>query len=633
MPQSILMTLKKFLAPNAAVLILLSAFWLAGVDRVVQPDDDELKKNIYKYVQTQKQVHDNYVKPVSLTELYKSAIKGFVKNLKDSTAELSGTPADTVFDDDVDIDNLTESTRKFESAYLYIDNNYPDENMTKRTEDAIRGMLSHLDPHSIYLEPEISEQEQESFSGKFEGVGIQFNVIQDTITVVTAISGGPSDKLGIRSGDRIVEIEDSSAIGFTNEDVRNALRGPKGSKVSVTIVRPGTSGKLTYTITRDEIPLYTVDASYMLDQQTGYIKISRFAATTHEEFMEAMKELEGEGMERVMLDLRGNGGGYMSQAIAIAEEFFASGTKLVSTESRHARFTQSYFSDRDGKFREMPIIILVDDGSASASEIVSGAIQDHDRGLIVGRRTFGKGLVQQQYALYDSSTIRVTISRYHTPSGRLIQKPYSDGRENYVYEIYQRENDARGDAMEFIDHVPDSLKYRTDAGRIVYGGGGIVPDRIVQEDTTRSAAVVNFMRGKRIAFEFVRNYLDENGEQFRSRWEDNYQRFRREFEWEEQHLSTVYAMLKDSNMVESNSISEPEFRSDSLYIPEGHFQQVKWMPAGIMKAELALQVWGRKYYYPVVNDVFDNTIQKAMALWDDEYAAILTGSMTREGGG
>lgn len=627
------MTLKKFLAPNAAVLILLSVFWLAGVDRVVQSDDDDLKKNIYKYVQTQKQVHDNYVEPVSLTGLYKSAIKGFVKNLEDSTAKLSGTPADTAFGDDLEVDNLTESTRKFESAYLYIANNYPEENMTKRTEDAIRGMLSHLDPHSIYLEPEISEQEQEAFSGKFEGIGIQFNVIQDTITVVTAISGGPSDKLGIRSGDRIVEIEDSSAIGFTNEDVRNALRGPKGSKVTVSIERPGTSGMLTYTITRDEIPLYTVDASYMLDQETGYVKISRFAATTHEEFLEATNELEGEGMERLMLDLRGNGGGYMSQAIAIAEEFFTSGTKLVSTESRHTRFTQSYFSNRDGKFREIPVIILVDEGSASASEIVSGAIQDHDRGLIVGRRTFGKGLVQQQYALYDSSTIRVTISRYHTPSGRLIQKPYNKGRENYVYEIYQRESDARGDAMEFIDRVPDSLKYRTDAGRVVYGGGGIVPDRIVQQDTTQSAAVFNFMRGKRIAFEFVRNYLDENGERFRSRWEDDYQGFRQEFEWSEQQLSEAYAMLRDSNMVVSDSINEPEFRSDSLYIPEGHFQKVKWMPAGLMKAELALQVWGRKFYYPVLNDVFDNTIQKAMALWDDEYAAILTGRMTPEGGG
>ncbi len=628
------MTLKKFLVPNVAVLILLSVFWLAGVDRVVQPDDDELKKNIYKYVQTQKQVHDNYVEPVSLTDLYKNAIRGLVRNLQDSTADLSGTPADTSFSEDVEVENLTESTRRFENAYLYLDNNYPDENMTARTEDAIRSMLSSLDPHSIYLEPEISEAEQEAFSGKFQGIGIQFNVIQDTITVVTAISGGPSEKLGIRSGDRIIAIEDSSAIGFTNEDVRNALRGPKGSKVDVTIRRPGTPGQLNYTITRDEIPLYTVDASYMLGEETGYVKISRFAATTHEEFMDAMDQLDEEGMERIMLDLRGNGGGYMNQALAIAEEFFPSGTQLLSTDSRHSRFTQSYYSSRDGSFQDMPVIVLVDEGSASASEIVSGAIQDHDRGLIVGRRTFGKGLVQQQYALYDSSTIRVTISRYHTPSGRLIQKPYSDGREEYVYEIYEREEDAQGDAMEFIKDVPDSLQYHTDAGRTVYGGGGIVPDHIIQSDTSRSAAVVNFMRGKGIAFDIVRDYLDEHGSEFRSTWEEDYQGFREEFEWPEEQKSRIYTMLRDSNMVISNSVSEPEFRSDSLYIPEGHYEKVEWMTAGIMKAELALQVWGRKNYYPVVNDVFDNTLRQAMNLWDEvraleEYAASHTAGIDR----
>lgn len=630
------MTLKKFAAPNIAVLLLLSVFWIAGVDQVVQTDEDELKKNLLKYVQTTKSVQDNYVEPVDLTKLYKSSIKGLVRNLDDSTATLEGTPADTTFSDELDISSLTESTRRFENAYLYLANNYPDENMTDRTEDAIRGLLGTLDPHSIYLEPEISEQEQESFEGKFQGIGIQFNIIQDTITVVTAISGGPSDQLGIRSGDRIIAIEDSSAIGFENEDVRNALRGPKGSKVDVTVKRPGTSGTLTYTITRDEIPLYTVDASYMLDEQTGYVKINRFAATTHEEFMKAMRELDSLGMERLMLDLRGNGGGYMSQAVAIAEEFFPRGTKLVSTKSRHARFTQDYFSSRSGNYTDTPLIVLVDEGSASASEIVSGAIQDHDRGLIVGKRTFGKGLVQQQYALYDTSTIRVTISRYYTPSGRLIQKPYSDGREDYVYEIYQREN-ASSDAMEFVEHVPDSLKYRTDAGRMVYGGGGIVPDHPIKEDTTESAAVVNFMRGKQVAFDFVRQYLDENGESFRSEWENNYKGFRERFQWTDAQMGQVFDMLREKNMVVTDTVDSPEFRSDSLFVPPGHYQKVRWMPEGIMKAELALQVWGRKNYYPVVNDVFDNMIDKAMNLWDEvqaleEYAATHTTGVNRGGG-
>ncbi|MDZ7771869.1 MAG: S41 family peptidase [Balneolaceae bacterium] len=631
------MTLKKFAAPNIAVLLLLSLFWIGGIDRVVQTDEDELKKNLMKYVQTTKSVQDNYVEPVSLTSLFKSGIKGLVKNLDDSTATLEGTPADTTFSGELDISSITESTRRFENAYLYLANNYPDENMTERTEDAIRSLLSTLDPHSIYLEPEISEQEQEAFEGKFQGIGIQFNIIQDTITVVTAISGGPSDQLGIRSGDRIIAIEDSSALGFQNEDVRNALRGPKGSEVDVTIKRPGTSGTLKYTITRDEIPLHTVDASYMLDEQTGYIKISRFAATTHEEFMTAMRKLEDLGMERLMLDLRGNGGGYMSQAVAIAEEFFPGGTKLVSTKSRHARFTQDYFSSRTGNYTDMPVIVMVNETSASASEIVSGAIQDHDRGLIVGKRTYGKGLVQQQYALYDTSTIRVTISRYYTPSGRLIQKPYADGRENYVYEIYQRDN-ASSDAMEFTEHVPDSLKYHTDAGRTVYGGGGIVPDHPIQEDTTQSAAVVNFMRGKQVAFDFVRQYLDENGDTFRSEWANDYEGFREQFQWTDAQMDQVYGMLRENNMVVTDTVQSPEFRSDSLMVPPGHFEKVRWMSEGIMKAELALQVWDRKHYFPVFNDVFDNMLDKAMNLWDEvraleEYAAAHTTGVNRGEGG
>lgn len=619
------MSLKKFLAPNIAIIFVLSFFWLAGVDGVIKPENDA-RTNLQKYIQTQRRILDNYVDKVNITDLYKHSVKGLVANLKDSTASLEGTPADTTFAADMKIDGLRESVIKFEEAYLYIANNYPDENMTNRTEDAIRYMFKHLDPHSVYIEPEASESIDEEFAGKFQGIGVQFQVIDDTITVITPIAGGPSDQLGIMSGDRIIAINDSSAIGFENEDVRNALRGPKGSKVDVTIKRPHVNQLLDFTIIRDDIPLYTVDTSYMLDEQTGYVKVNRFAATTHEEFMSAVNKLEEKGMERIILDLRNNPGGYLSQAVAIAEEFFPRGTELVTTKSRHARFTSSYYSRRNGELKDMPIIVLVNEGSASASEIVSGAIQDHDRGLIVGRRTFGKGLVQQQYGLVDSSKIRVTISKYYTPSGRLIQKPYAKGREDYAYEIYRREDNAQSDAMEFINNIPDSLKYYTDAGRTVYGGGGIVPDHVVEEDTSQSAAVVNFMRRKRIGFEFVRNYLDNNGDAFRAKWEDDFQKFRETFEWSEKDLNKVFAMLKENSMVVSDTVSQPEFKSDTLYIPNGHFEEVKWMPAGIMKAELALQVWGRKKYYPIVNDVFDNTLKQAMNMWDEvkalkEYAS------------
>lgn len=612
------MNLKKFLAPNIAILVILSAFWLAGVDSVIKTENDR-ETNIQKYVQVQRQILDNYVEKVDITTLYKSSIKGLVSNLSDSTADLANTPADTTFEN-VTIDGLRESVEKFSAAYSYIEETYPDENMDKRTEDAIRSMFDALDPHSIYIEPKQSEAIEETFEGKFQGIGIQFNVIQDTITVVSPIAGGPSDKLGIRSGDRIIGIEDSSAIGFTNEEVRNALRGPKGSKVDVTIKRPHVKEHLHFTITRDDIPLYTVDASYMLNDNTGYVKINRFAATTHEEFMEAMHQLEDQNMEQLVLDLRGNPGGYMGQAIAIAEEFFEKGTKIVSTRSRHLRFTDTYFSRKDGEFKDTPVILLVNEGSASASEIVSGAIQDHDRGLIVGQRTFGKGLVQQQYGLVDSSNIRVTISRYYTPSGRLIQKPYSKGGEEYAYEIYQRESDAVSDIKEYVSHVPDSLTYKTDAGRTVYGGGGIVPDHIVQEDTSKAAALVGFMRQKQIGLDFIREFLDKNGDEFRAKWEDNYEGYRQQFEWKPEHYQDIFSRLKQQNLVVSDTLSEPDFKSDTLYVPEGNFEEGKWMIGGILKAELASQIWGLKKYYPIINDVFDNYIEKSMELWDEARA-------------
>ncbi|TYP94837.1 carboxyl-terminal processing protease [Fodinibius salinus] len=612
------MSAKKFIAPNIAILLFLSLFWFAGVENIVKGDDDH-QKNLKKYVQTQRRILDNYVDQVKLSSLYKNSLRGLILNLSDSTANLKGTPADTTFKN-VSINDLSESTRKFEEAYLYISNTFPDENMTKRTEDALSHMFDELDPHSVYISPQMGKLQDEQFAGKFQGIGVQFNVIQDTITVITAIAGGPSDELGIQSGDRIIAIDDSSAIGFTNEDVRSTLRGPKGSKVDVTIKRPHVSEPIDFTITRDDIPLYSLGASYMLDDKTGYVKLDRFIQTTHREFMSAMSDLKAEGMERVVLDLRGNPGGYLKQAIAISEEFFPSGTQIVSTKSRHKRFTSSYFSRRDGQFKNTSVIVLVNEGSASASEIVSGAIQDHDRGYIVGQRTFGKGLVQQQYQLVDSSKIRVTISKYYTPSGRLIQKPYrKKSGKSYAYEIYRREQNAKSDIEEFISHVPDSLKYKTDGGRTVYGGGGIVPDKIVQEDTSQSAAVLNYMRRKRIGFNFVRNYLDHNGDQFRNEWENNYQRFRDEFEWKDKDVQQMYSMLKDSNMVVSNAdtLSEPDFKSDTLYIPQNHFQQVEWMVRGATKARLARQVWGLKKYYPVINDVFDNMLKEAMTMWDE----------------
>lgn len=608
------MTVRKFFAPQLVILLLLSGISYAGIDNVYVKNEVH-QENLHKYLQVQRRVVDNYFGEIDVAELYKSSIIGMVENFKDSTIAVKDTPIDTTFTD-IRVEDLRDSYNRFEDAYLYIANNYPDENMSRLTEAAIREMLSLLDPHSVYIEPEDSERIQEDFSGKFQGIGVQFNIIQDTITVITAISGGPSDQLGIMSGDRIISIDDSSAIGFQNEDVIRKLRGPKGTEVDVIIKRPNNSNPLKFTIVRDDIPLTTIDTSYMLDDRTGYIKLNRFAATTHEEFVEAIDELKENGMERLVFDVRNNPGGYLSQAIAITEEFFPRGTKIVSTESRHSRFNSEVISKKNGIVRNMPVIVLVNEGSASASEIVSGAIQDHDRGLVVGRRTFGKGLVQQQYELVDNSNIRVTISRYLTPSGRLIQKPFDSGREDYSYEIVQRENDASADIHEFIDHVPDSLKFSTEAGRTVYGGGGIVPDYIVQEDTTVNGYMFNFMLANRVDFNFVRDYLDENGKEFRNRWEKDFQDFRENFTWSEQDKEKFLQMMKDEGLQISDQIEEPEVEGDTLIVSNEFYKENSWLNYGRMKAELARQIWGSEYFYPIVNDEFNETLNKAMQLWD-----------------
>ncbi|MEX0723651.1 MAG: S41 family peptidase [Gracilimonas sp.] len=607
------MHLKKILYPNVIILLILSVLRFSGIDPVIKSTDDDTQ-NLTKYHQAQRSIVTNYYNEPDLNQMYRSSIKYMVKAIKDSTLEIDGTPIDTTFQG-IEISSIRDSFTNFEKAYLYVSNNSKDENMTKITEAAIKGMFSTLDPHSIYIEAEDNEQIQEEFEGKFQGIGVQFQIIQDTITVITAISGGPSEQLGIRSGDRIIQIEDTSSVGFTNEMVLRRLRGEKGSEVKVTIQRPNTKDPINYTIIRDDIPITTVDASYMLDDQTGYIKINRFAATTHDEFMQASDTLKQEGMKRLVLDLRGNPGGYLSQAIAIAEEFFPQGTELVSTKSKHSRFNGEYFSRKDGEYKDKPVIVLVDEGAASASEIVSGAIQDHDRGLIVGKRTFGKGLVQQQYELVDKSSVRVTISRYYTPSGRLIQKPFVEGGEEYAYEIYRRD-DAMGDASEFVEGIPDSLKYTTDAGRTVYGGGGIVPDFIVPSDTSTSAYVFNYAIRERASFDYVRSFLDENGDQFRSEWEPDFQNFRENFEWNESQIEGVKSLLLERGMVISDTADSPDFRQDSLFVPAGHFEEVSWLLEGRMKAELARQIWGMEYFFPIWNDVFDTTLDKAMTLWD-----------------
>lgn len=608
------MNVKKFLAPQLALLMILSAVWLAGVDDVVVTNDKH-QENLHKYLQVQRRVLDNYFGDTSIDQLYQKSIVGLVNGIEDSTLDVAATPIDTTQFESVQ--NLRDSYNNFEEAYLYVANNYPDEDMSDLTDTSIREMLKTLDPHSVYIEPEDSDRIQEEFEGKFQGVGIQFNIIQDTITVITAISGGPSDQLGIMSGDRIVSIDDSSAVGYSNEDVLKKLRGEKGTEVDVEIVRPRNSRPLKFTIERDDIPITTIDTEYMIDEQTGYVKINRFAATTHEEFLSSVEKLRDDGMDRIILDLRNNPGGYLSQAIAISEEFFPRNTKLVSTNSKHSRFNQEVFSSRNGELMDIPVIVLVNEGSASASEIVSGAIQDHDRGLVVGQRTFGKGLVQQQYELVDGSNVRVTISRYLTPSGRLIQKPFEGGSEDYAFEFVHRSSDAAVDAEEFEDQVPDSLRYTTKAGRPVFGGGGIVPDIVVQEDTTSSPYLFNFMLVNRVDFNFVREYLDKEGDDFRAEWEDSFMDYRENFEWSDEDKQMFLEMLEDEGLELVEGLEEPEVEDDTLRISREMYDELVELNYGRMKAEMARQIWGNEYFYPVVNDYFNETLSEAVKLWDE----------------
>ncbi|OFY73322.1 MAG: peptidase S41, partial [Bacteroidetes bacterium RIFOXYA12_FULL_33_9] len=350
-------------------------------------------------------------------------------------------------------------------------------NQDQLTEEAIIGMLKFLDPHSIYISKEEVEEMNEPLEGNFEGVGVQFNILNDTIVVVSPIPGGPSEKVGIQAGDRFVTIngENVAGIGIRNNDVVEKLRGAKGTTVNVGMKRKGTKEILDFTITRDKIPIYSLDASYMINKEVGYIKLNRFAATTMEEYYKAVENLKANGAKHLIIDLQDNSGGYLNTSIDLADEFLKDQKLIVYTEGVKSP-KHEYKATGRGNFEEGKVIVLVNEGSASASEILSGALQDWDRGVVIGRRTFGKGLVQRPFNLPDGAMIRLTIARYYTPTGRLIQKSYEGGFNDYSRDLINRYNSGEFLSEDSI-HFPDSLKYKTlQNSRNVYGGGGIMPD-------------------------------------------------------------------------------------------------------------------------------------------------------------
>lgn len=373
--------------------------------------------------------------------------------------------------------------------------------------------LRELDPHSVYISAEDVNRANEGLRGNFEGVGIQFNILRDTILVVATIEGGPSEKVGLLASDRIVTVdgETVAGIGIDNRGVAERLRGPKGTEVVVEVARRGEEGLLEFLITRDKIPLNSLQASYMIDETTGYVKITRFAAKTLLEFRQAVDYLTARGMETLILDLQGNSGGYLNTAFQLADEFLVADRLIVYTEGVNSPRNE-FRSTRNGTFEEQNLIILIDQFSASASEIVSGAVQDWDRGLLVGRRTFGKGLVQKPFTLSDGSQVRLTVANYYTPSGRFIQKPYEDGSSGYRKELTERLR--RGELTDSLKaQYEDSLAYTTEGGRTVYGGGGIMPDVFVPLDTTWNDDFASKVRRKGLINKFVLDYLDRYRDQ------------------------------------------------------------------------------------------------------------------------
>ncbi len=413
---------------------------------------------------------------------------------------------------EIEINSPVHDTTPFyrmEEVSRFIQNYYvetPD--YDKVTGRAVSSMLSELDPHSVYIAAKDVQRANEGLQGNFEGVGVSFQIVDDTISVTDVIVGGPSEKVGIQIGDKLIRVDDTTATfkGVNNNFVFRHLRGKKGTVVTLTMLRRGVANPLVFTVVRDKIPIYSVDTYFMLDEEVGYIRLTRFARTSVNEVRKALYELKRQGMKRLVFDLRGNSGGYLDIAFGIANEFLEPNRLIVYTQGDKSP-RQNYQSNRGGLYQQGPLVVMVDEYSASASEIVSGAVQDWDRATLVGRRTFGKGLVQRLFELSDGGQIRLTTARYYTPSGRCIQKPYSDGKEAYNHELQERYNHNELISADSID-FPDSLKYHTNGGRVVYGGGGIMPDVFVPLDTLRLSDYFLSLRSAGVFNTFALNWAD-----------------------------------------------------------------------------------------------------------------------------
>lgn len=481
---------------------------------------------------------------------------------------------------------------------LYVDN--VDEE--KIVENAVRGILENLDPHSSYSTKEETTSSQETMQGSFSGIGIQFNMQKDTLYVVQTIAGGPSEKVGILPGDRFIAVDDSIIAGrkLKNTDIMKRLRGPKGTKVNIKVKRGSNAELLEFRITRDDIPLNSIDAVYMADGKTGYIRLSRFAATSYKEFKDAITKLKKQGMQQLILDLTDNGGGYMQIAAQIANEMLNRGNLIVYTQGRKSP-RQNLNADGSGTFRTQKVVVMINQFSASASEILSGAVQDWDRGVVVGRRSFGKGLVQREFLLPDSSSFRLTIARYYTPSGRNIQKPYVKGdREDYDKDIIDRYNHGELQSADSI-HFADSLKHTTlRLHRTVYGGGGIMPDVFVPLDTTQYTDYHRRLVAKGIIPQFALRYVDKNRADLKAQYPDA-QKFIKEFVVTEEMLN---------NLVDAGKAEKVDF-------DKSQFAKSKEMLRTFVKAAIANDLFSTGAYFQIVNEQND-IYKEALSIINDD---------------
>lgn len=509
-----------------------------------------------------------------------------------------------------------EMVRKVQAAEFFISHFYVDSlSEGKVVDSAIEGMLKQLDPHSTYIKAKDVERSVENLNGSFEGIGVQFNMIEDSLVVIQPVSGGPSERKGIIAGDRIVLVNDTTIAGvkMSRDEIMRRLRGPKGSKVRLGIIREGVKGINEFVIVRDKIPVHTLDAFYMVDNKTGYVKLSSFGQTTHEEFMTAVNSMKEKGMTRLVLDLQGNGGGYLQSAVEVSNEFLPEGEMIVYTDGRAIQ-RQEFRANGHGTLKDIEVVVLVDSYTASAAEIVSGAIQDNDRGTIVGRRTFSKGLVQRPFELPDKSVIRLTTAHYYSPSGRCIQKPYKmGGKKEYDDDINQRlksgeltanfnrfikgekvaanERDSvylREDSL-FKSLFPDSLKYKTNhKQRVVYGGGGIMPDVYVPLDTTQYTMLYRQMSAKSCILNTSLKYMDKHRKSLKKAYK-TFDEFRSQFEVPQDMMEQLFAETKKAKI---------DYKEEDL---PATLPQVKLTLKGL----LARDLWEMSEYYQIVNPETD----------------------------